>query len=78
MICLLELVEKERDSVVCVGPWRCDEPNIRQRFAREQTEMLAAAGNIRVPTVGKMRAILVSGLDMAIVSILEQRSNDTF
>jgi len=78
MICFLELVEKERDSVVCDDPCRCDEPNMRQRFAREQTEMLAAAGNPRVATLGKIRAILVSGLDMAIVSILEQRSGDTF
>jgi len=68
MICLLELVEKEQDSVVCVGPWRCDEPNIRQRFAREQTEMLATVGNMRVVTLGKEHAILIRGLDMAIVS----------
>jgi len=69
MTCFLELVEKERGSFICVDAWRCDEPNIRQRFAREQTEILAAVGNMPVATLGKERVMLIKGLDIAIAAI---------
>lgn len=66
MTCLWDSVEKDRGSFICVRAWKCDEPNIRQRLAREQTEMLAAVGNMRVATLGKKHFMLVKGFDIAI------------
>jgi len=66
---LWELVEKERGSFICVDAWKCDEPNIRQMFARDETEMLAAVGSMRVATLGKKRFMLVKGFDIAIDAI---------